>query len=173
MADEQRRVEEREEEERGSEEAPMDGIPDVLARDAPDASMPSLHVADELREELEEEERVEEEERDHRRRGGSPIRGPMGEEEEELRRKRKREVGRGERKDSKRRRQEEEGERVKELGELSPERRKVKEKSFQSEPDNFSSLRKITKRFGLRKCGTQPHLPEAEFAEGDLGWSSG
>merc|ERR1712212_1426128 len=67
--------------------------------------------------------------------------------------------------------EEEEGERVKELGELSPERRRVKEKSFQSEPDNFSSLRKITKRFGLRKCGTQPHLPEAEYAEGDLGWS--
>merc|ERR1712212_960884 len=113
---------------------------------------------------------MEEEERDHRRRGGSPIRGPMGE-EEELRRKRKREVERGERKDSKRRKQEEEGERVKEPGELPPERRRVKEKGFQSEPDNFSSLRKITKRGGRRKCGTQPHLPEAEFAEGDLGWS--
>ena len=68
MADDQRRVEEREEEERVSEEATMDGIPDVPARDAPDASMPSLHVADELREEMEEEERVEEEETSRDRR---------------------------------------------------------------------------------------------------------
>ena len=53
MADDQRRVEEQEEE-RVSEEA-VDGSGDVPARDALPASLPLLHVADELREEEEEE----------------------------------------------------------------------------------------------------------------------
>ena len=164
MADQQRRVERREEEEKDSKEA-VGGSGEVPAREAWPAFLPLLEDADEVMEEEEGEGGVEEEERDPRRCGGSPIRGPMDEEEEELRRKRKREVERRERKDSKRRRREEEGEEEKELGELL--RRKVK-KGFQSEPDNLSLLRKVTKRLNLRRCGTQPHLPEEEM--GELGW---
>ena len=83
-----------------------------------------------------------------------------------LLKRREKEREREGRKDSRKRKREEEGEEEKEMPEL--ERRMVKEKGFQSEPDNWCSMRKTVKRRGERRCGTRPDLPEEE--EGPLGW---